>query len=75
MDINTKASQCKKIIEFVEKHGHINPLEAINCLGVMRLAARISDLEKTGIRFEHTLTKGTNRDGQMVRYMEYKMVV
>lgn len=75
MDINTKASQCKKIIEFVKEHGHINPLEAINCLGIMRLAARISDLEKTGIRFEHKLTKGTNRDGQTVRYMEYTRAV
>ena len=46
MELNDKARQCRRIMDFVDKHGSINPLQALKGLGVMRLAARISDLEK-----------------------------
>lgn len=75
MESTVKASQCKRLLEFIDKHGHINPMEALNCLSIMRLAARISDLEHAGIAFEHTLVKGVNKHGETVRYMEYKRAV
>lgn len=75
MDINTKASQCKRIADFIEKNGSINPIEALSCLSVMRLAARIRDLEKAGMRYEHEMVKGTNVFGETVRFMKYKKAV
>ena len=75
MNVHEKASQCKRIITFVDHFGSINPMQAMNYLGVMRLAARISDLEKAGVMFEHRRVKGQNRFGETVRYMEYKKAV
>lgn len=75
MDINEKASQCKRIMSFVDKHGSINPLQAMRGLGIMRLAARISDLEKNGAKFEHRMVTSRNRYGEKIRYMEYKKAV
>ena len=74
-EINTKANQCGRIMMFVDKHGSINPKQAMNDLGIMRLAARISDMEKAGIRFDHHRVTDFNRFGEKVRYMEYRLAV
>ena len=75
MELNDKAKQCKRIMDFVDKHGSINPLQALKGLGVMRLAARISDLEKAGSKFDHKLVQSKNQFGEPVRYMVYTKVV
>lgn len=69
-----KSNQENRILEFIDRHGSINPMQALTFLAVMRLAARISDLERKGYRFEHILTKGQNRFGETVKYMTYKKV-
>ena len=74
MTSEEKSSQCKRIMEFVDRHGSINPMQALTFLAVMRLAARISDLEKAGYRFEHEMTTGQNRFGEKIKYMTYKKV-
>lgn len=43
-----KPSQNKRILEYMETHGSINPLEAWRFCGVYRLSARISDLRARG---------------------------
>ena len=75
MELNDKAKQCKRIMDFVDQHGSINPLQALKGLGVMRLAARISDLEKAGAKFDHKLVQSKNQFGEPVRYMVYTKVV
>lgn len=75
MDKNEKATQCIRIVRFVEKHGSINPLQALKSLGIMRLASRISDLEKLGHKFDHHMVTSKNQFGEKVRFMEYKKVV
>jgi len=50
-------------------------MQALNDLGIMRLAARISDLEKAGINFEHRWVQDFNRFGEKVRYKEYRLAV
>ena len=75
MELNDKAKQCRRIMDFVDKHGSINPLQALKGLGVMRLAARISDLEKAGAKFDHKLVQSKNQFGEPVRYMVYTKVV
>ena len=74
MDTDVRNNQMKRIVQFVEHFGSINPLQALNYLGVMRLAARISDLEKAGYVFEHKPAKGINKFGETIRYMEYRAV-
>ena len=43
-----KATQAERVLGYIEKFGSITQYEARNDLGVMRLAARISDLKKLG---------------------------
>lgn len=48
-------------------------MQALNYCCVMRLAARINDLEKAGYEFDHTPVSGKNRYGEKVRYMSYSL--
>ena len=68
-----KETQNQMILRFVEENGSITPVEAMAELGVMRLAARISDLEKRGHRFAHQMVESRNRQGKQVHYMRYKV--
>lgn len=74
-DTDVKAKQLTRILLFVHERGSINPKQAINDLGIMRLAARINDLEKAGIKFEHKWVQDFNRFGEKVRYKEYRLAV
>ena len=74
MTNDERKNQNKRILDFIDQHGSINPMQALNYLAVMRLAARISDLEKAGYQFKHELTKGKNRYGEAIKYMTYKKV-
>ena len=71
---NERRNQGIRILEFIDRYGSINQMQALNYLAVMRLAARISDLEKAGHQFKHELTKGKNRYGETITYMTYKKV-
>jgi hypothetical protein len=51
--------------------GSINPMEAMRDLGIMRLAARISDLKDKGIPVARRMQAGKNRYGQSVSYAVY----
>ena len=72
MSEDVKRSQCKRILWFVDRYGSINPMQALNYLAVMRLAARISDLEKEGIHFDRKWVETVNKFGEKVRFKEYR---
>jgi hypothetical protein len=42
------STQCEEILTYLEHHGSITPLEALQELGCFRLAARIHDIEQKG---------------------------
>lgn len=69
-----KQTQCQKVKRYLIEFGSITPIQAFFDLGVMRLAARIKELEATGMQIEHKRTKGENRFGETVWYTEYKRV-
>ena len=69
-----KATQNKRILQYLEDNDSITPMEAIECLGVMRLAARIAELEKAGHKFDHEMVYGTGVYGG-VHYMRYRKAV
>ena len=71
----TRLTQSMKILKYMMDFGSITPIEAMQDLGVMRLAARIKDLEKAGIIFEHNWVQDFNRFGEKVRYKEYRLAV
>ena len=68
-----KLTQCMKIVKYMNDFGSITPVQAMQDLGVMRLAARISDLEEEGWNIEHERESGKNRYGEKVSYARYRL--
>ena len=48
MNIPQKEIQRKRILKFLQEHGSITPMDALNEIGCFRLGARIHELRKDG---------------------------
>ena len=68
-----KVTQGMKILKYMQDYGSITPVEALRDLSVMRLAARIADLEGQGVRIIHEMENGVNRMGEKTRYSRYRL--
>ena len=66
-------TQNEMIINHLREYGSITQLEALRDYGCMRLASRISDLRKTGIKIIRLTETCRNRYGQKIRYARYIM--
>ena len=67
-------TQRERVLDHLEKHGTITPMEAINELGIMRLGARIWDLRHDGHDIRRNMITSKNRYGDTVSYAEYRLV-
>ena len=65
-------TQKQRILDYMGQFGSISPREAYLDLGVMRLAARISEMIRDGIPISRQLETGRNRYGKPVRYARYR---
>ena len=68
-----RLTQCMKIVKYMHDFGSITPVQAMQDLGVMRLAARISDLEADGWDIQHERETGRNRYGEKTTYAKYSL--
>ena len=68
-----KASQCEKILNYIEEVGSITQLDALREFGCMRLASRISDLKKQGVPLKSTMETSKNRYGEPIHYARYSL--
>lgn len=59
-----KKTQCDYVLEYLEENGSITQLEALQELGIMRLASRISDLKRAGYNIHTELVTVTTRRGK-----------
>ena len=66
--------QTERVLTYMQKHGSITPLQALDDLGIMRLGARIWDLKRDGHRISAELESGLNRHGEAVRYARYTLM-
>ena len=62
--MHSNPTQNERIIAHIEEYGSITQLEALNDLGVMRLASRISDLRRKGYNIEAKTERVKNRYGE-----------
>ena len=69
-----KATQNVRIMEYLDENGSITPLEAMQCLGVMRLAARIEELKHDGVPIVMIRENVTNRWGEKTSFARYWLV-
>lgn len=68
---NSKPTQNQRIIEYIEQFGSITQLDALRDLGVMRLASRISDLRRNGVKIASTTEAVENRYGEKCHIKRY----
>ena len=67
-----KQKQCDLILQHMKIHGSINPKEAENQYGCMRLAARVKDLRNRGVAIDTEIVKSLNSNS---RYAVYRLAV
>lgn len=59
--VDHKPTQNERIIDYLKENGRITQLEALQELGIMRLASRISDLKRLGYPIESKMETVKNR--------------
>lgn len=70
----SKATQAERVLDYIEEFGSITQLDALNDLGVMRLASRISDLKKLGYPITSSVEAVKNRYGENCYIKRYSMM-
>ena len=72
-----KEAQTIAVLDWINTHGTITPLEAKDHLGVMRLAARIFDIKQGNgcppTPIDMRLVTVSNRYGESCRVAEYRL--
>ena len=68
-----KLTQTDLVLMHMETFGEITPAVALGEYGIQRLASRISDLKRRGVRVHSRLHTGINRIGLPVRYAVYSL--
>jgi hypothetical protein len=66
-------TQTECVYEYMKEHGSITQLDALRDLGVMRLASRISDLRKKGIKIESAQEAVKTRYGGTTYIKRYRL--
>ena len=69
-----KATQCDKVLEYMRQFGSITQLQALQDIGCMRLASRITDLRQQGYAIGRRIKTGKNRYGDSVCFAEYYLI-
>lgn len=71
--IDHKPTQNDRIIDYINRFGSITQLEALQDLGVMRLASRISDLRRLGYPIVSDTEIVKNRFGENCHVKRYRI--
>lgn len=66
-------TQSERIIRYMQDFGSITPMQAFSDLGVTKLATRISEMRREGIRIHKEPVSSVNRYGDHVRFMRYSL--
>lgn len=66
-------TQTERVLAYMKEYGSITSLEAMNHLGVMRLASRISDLKRHGVPIEREFAREKNRYGEDTIFARYRL--
>ena len=68
----SKMTQTERVLAYIREFGSITQLEALQDLGVMRLASRVSDLRKQGYPIVGTVEPVKNRYGETCHIKRYR---
>lgn len=70
---NSNPTQAQRVLDYIEEFGSITQYEALQDLGIMRLASRISELKKQGYHITGRMVTVKNRFGEDCRVKQYSM--
>lgn len=71
MENNERPTQCEMILRYMNDFGSITQFEALQDLGVMRLASRISEMRKRGVVIKDEQVCVKNRYGEKCYIKKY----
>ena len=66
-------TQRDAILNYINEFGSITPMEAFADLGITKLATRISEMRKDGMRFKIEMVTIKGRYEKMVTYAKYSL--
>lgn len=72
---NNNPTQAQRVLDYIEEFGSITQLDALQDLGVMRLASRISDLKRMGYPIKSEFDSVLNRWGEPCQIKRYSLAV
>lgn len=75
MSSNSKPTQAERVLAYIERFGSITQYEALQDLGVMRLASRISELKKNGYPIKGEIVAVKNRFEEDCYVKRYSLAV
>ena len=70
---NHKPTQAQRVLDYIKEFGSITQIEALRDLGVMRLASRITDLRRMGVKIVSTTDTVKNRYGESCHIKRYSL--
>ena len=66
-------TQNDRILDYIDRYGSITQLEALQDLGIMRLASRVSDLKSMGYPIISEMETVKNRFGEKCSIKRYRL--
>lgn len=66
-------TQNDRVLRYIREFGSITQLEALQDLGVMRLASRVSDLRRQGVKIVSKTEAVKNRYGETCHIKRYSL--
>ena len=66
-------TQSERVLKYIDTFGSITQREALDVLGVARLASRVNDLRRAGHPIVSEVVYGQNRFGEKTRWARYRM--
>ena len=64
-------TQREAIIEYITEFGSITPMQAFSDLGITKLATRISEMRRDGLKFKIEMVTVKGRYQRTVTYAKY----
>ena len=73
---NSRPTQCERLVDYMKRHpiDGVTQIEALNQLGILRLASRISELKTDGYIIEKEMISVKNRFGEKCSVARYRLV-
>ena len=66
-------TQREQILEYINQFGSVTPIQAFADLGITKLATRISEMKRDGVRIHTESVKVKNRFGKNVTFAVYSL--